>query len=234
MGLAMLVASTVNLFYYAALQMQGVHAMAILVHSPYSGHQVKVRDEDIERAIRDPQGKVFYVVEREGGKGHYASPTRKGSPRDEAKYDELLAKIESGELVPEHDETEQAPAVHDATGKRKLVSSSKLLIFILAIIVALVVVYFYFVAPASAQGAINASPWPDNTVTLAQVSPLPANPATLPADVEEDPEAVAARNRFALRVFAVGGALGLVLIYLVAKYGNRKRRENMDKLQAHD
>lgn len=208
--------------------------MPIVVHSPYSGRQVKVRDEDVERAIRDPDGKVFYVVQRAQGQGHYASPTRKGSPKDEQRYDDLLARIECGELQITPPQQPGLAAIHDATGKPQLVSSSKLMIFILAIIVLLFVVYFQFIAPASAHGAIDAASYPNlMTTPLAQVAPLPANPATLdPMGDETDPDRAAARNIFFLRVFGAGAAVGVVIIYLIAKYGNRKRREKLEALEA--
>lgn len=205
--------------------------MPMIVHSPYSGRQVKVRDEDVERAIRDPDGKVFYVVERADGKGHYASPTRKGSPKDQQRYDDLLAKIESGEFQVPAPETSDKPDVHDATGSKPHVSRSKLMIMILAIIVAIIVIYFQFVAPAAAQGAMVVDP-STMTVTIAQVSPVPANPATLnPTGDEQDPERAAARNKFFLKVFGVGAAIGIMIIYLVAKYANRKRRERLEDLE---
>ncbi len=53
--------------------------------SPYSGRPVVVREEDLGRAIRDDEGRVFYVVE-DDEHGRYASMTRKGSAKDLERY----------------------------------------------------------------------------------------------------------------------------------------------------
>jgi peptidylprolyl isomerase len=57
----------------------------VTILSPYSGRPVVVREQDLGRAIRDDQGKVFYVVE-DAEHGRYASMTRKGSPKDLERY----------------------------------------------------------------------------------------------------------------------------------------------------
>jgi hypothetical protein len=97
--------------------------MAIEVYSPHSGHPVKVRQEDIGRAIRDEAGQIFYVVPREEGSGYYASLTRTGSTKDQQRYDELAQRIARGEFVPEPPAGAAAsgPAKpHDATGRRRI------------------------------------------------------------------------------------------------------------------
>ena len=86
--------------------------MPITVFSPYSGRPVKVRDQDVSRAIRDEEGRIFYVVPKSDGNGHYTSPTRKGSEKDEQRYAELQAKQSaSAERV-----KEQHKVAFDATG----------------------------------------------------------------------------------------------------------------------
>ncbi len=89
--------------------------MPLIIHSPHSGEPVKVRDQDLGRAIRDKDGKIFYVVERSDGSGHYAALTRKGSPKDEERYDKLLKKDAQAS---EHRQ-QVAQDFHDATGKRR-------------------------------------------------------------------------------------------------------------------
>ena len=89
--------------------------MPIVINSPHSGRPVKIRDEDIGRAVRDQDGRVFYVVPRPNGEGYYAALTRKGSAKDEERYDKLETRIEQ---VQEQVDA-QSQAVHDATGKRR-------------------------------------------------------------------------------------------------------------------
>ncbi|MFP4144841.1 MAG: hypothetical protein ACLFV3_06820 [Phycisphaeraceae bacterium] len=110
--------------------------MALTVHSPYSGKLVKVRDEDVGRAIRDEEGRVFYVVKRSEGEGYYAAPTRQGSPRDEALYDDMVAKAEAGETTADR---QQTPAIHDATGPGQPLAAWRVLAFVLVLLVILFV-----------------------------------------------------------------------------------------------
>lgn len=81
--------------------------------SPYSGRPVKVRDQDIGRAIRDEAGRIFYVVPRSQGQGFYAARTRHGSAKEEQAY----LQLETSPALQEQDE--QPLAVHDATGRRR-------------------------------------------------------------------------------------------------------------------
>ncbi len=77
--------------------------------SPYSGRPVVVREQDLGRAIRDEQGRVFYVVE-DPEHGRYASMTRKGSAKDLDRY----RLLQSG----------QAPAMNGAAGSASGLSQS--------------------------------------------------------------------------------------------------------------
>ena len=36
--------------------------MPITIFSPHSGNQVKVRDQDAGRAVKDEEGRIFYVL----------------------------------------------------------------------------------------------------------------------------------------------------------------------------
>jgi len=89
--------------------------MPITILSPYSGRPVKVRDQDIERAIRDEEGRIFYVVEGTDGQGYYASMTRKGSEKDQQRYRKLNDK---GAVV-DHQAKQNVLQAHDATGRRR-------------------------------------------------------------------------------------------------------------------
>ncbi|MBB6429753.1 hypothetical protein [Algisphaera agarilytica] len=107
--------------------------MPITINSPYSGRPVKIRDEDIGRAVRDEEDRIFYVVQRGSGEGYYAAPTRKGSEKDEQRYDAMQNKMDTVQ----EQVTAQHQAVHDATGrKRSPVMRRLVLIVVLAILAA--------------------------------------------------------------------------------------------------
>ncbi len=88
--------------------------MAMIVHSPHDGQAVKVRDQDLERAIRDSEGRIFYAVKRSDGQGYYGSFTRKGSDKDEQRCLDMIDKTQRA-----HDSGAERSAqqIHDATGK---------------------------------------------------------------------------------------------------------------------
>ena len=111
-----------------------------IILSPYSGRPVKVREQDLGRALRDEQGRVFYVVE-DPEHGRYAARTRKGSPKDLERYREIEAKTAQldDHTQPTRDDLAQA---HDAAGKkRKNPAGLLLLVVIAAVLVALGYVY---------------------------------------------------------------------------------------------
>lgn len=112
----------------------------VTILSPYSGRPVKIREHDLGRALRDEQGRVFYVVE-DPEHGRYAARTRKGSPKDLQRYREIesgVAKLE-GEIELDDASTMQA---HDATGsKRRNPKGLLLLVVLLAAVAALGYVY---------------------------------------------------------------------------------------------
>lgn len=115
----------------------------VTILSPYSGRPVKVREHDLGRALRDEQGRVFYVVE-DPEHGRYAARTRKGSPKDLQRYRE----IESG--VAKLDSDEQRPAAnlqaHDATGSKRSNPMGRL-ILILVVLAAAALGYVYISHP---------------------------------------------------------------------------------------
>lgn len=115
--------------------------MPIVIHSPFSGKPIKVRDEDIGRAIRDEEKRIFYVVERPDGNGYYAAPTRAGGPKDIERYEKIMAKAVAGGG---HSREVQAQNAHDATGRKRANKRGKLVILLLFIFVAAVAYYFWF------------------------------------------------------------------------------------------
>lgn len=89
--------------------------MPITILSPYSGRPVKVRDQDLERALRDEEGRIFYVVEGTDGKGYYASMTRKGSEKDQQRY----RKLDERGAVVDQKAKQNVLEAHDATGRKR-------------------------------------------------------------------------------------------------------------------
>ena len=119
--------------------------MPIIVNSPYSGRPVKIRDQDINRAIRDEEKRIFYVIARRDGKGFYSSPTRHGSPKDEQRYLEMEAKINHARDVGADQSQKQ---ILDATGKRRSGLRGKLFILLLIGVIC-ILAYLFTIGPLS-------------------------------------------------------------------------------------
>lgn len=136
--------------------------MAIIVNSPYDGSPVKVRDQDLERALRDGEGRIFYAVKRSDGQGYYGALTRKGSDKDEQRYLEMIEKMKTAR---DTGKVRSDAQIHDATGKR---SGPGVLAWVILLIVALLIaaVTWHFVKPDN-PGAAPA--------------PVPQDPADAPA-----------------------------------------------------
>ncbi len=117
--------------------------MPITILSPYSGKPVKVRDQDVGRAIRDEERRIFYIVEGADGKGPYASMTRNGSDRDLERY----RKLEAGTAqVAEHARATAQQPVHDATGRKRR-NPVGLLLVVLVLLALAGAAYVYFARP---------------------------------------------------------------------------------------
>lgn len=120
------------------------------VNSPHNGRPVRVRDKDVGRSVRDGDGRVFYVLERSEGDGHYSSLTRQGGPEHEATYDEMLAKESHAKNVAAVVTEKQ---VHDATGGKRSSVRGKMVILFLAVVVA-------FLAYLFTIGPLGSGSWP--------------------------------------------------------------------------
>lgn len=138
--------------------------MGIVVHSPHSGRPVKVRDQDVGRAVRDEQQCIFYVLERLGGNGYYGAITRAGGSRDEQRYDQMLLKQEQARTT---GHTETARQIHDATGPGRLRVRLKLLILLLA--AAGVVGYLF--SPIGPLGGARDDPAPSRSPADSEPEP---------------------------------------------------------------
>ncbi|MEM1210120.1 MAG: FKBP-type peptidyl-prolyl cis-trans isomerase [Planctomycetota bacterium] len=153
--------------------------MPITVLSPYSGRAVKARDQDIGRALRDEEGRIFYIVERPGGHGHYAAPTRKGSDKDLERYDALQTK---GEVARQTHHEQSAQQVHDARGKGRSGSGTRKLVLLLLALVILAVAGYIAGTRLGLIGGEPTAPPPNNA------NPAPASDAGTP-DLPVDPAA---------------------------------------------
>lgn len=105
--------------------------MGITVLSPHSGEAVKVRDQDVGRAVKDREGRIFYVLEKSDGTGYYGAMTRAGGEREEQRA--LKTEARSAE-VEEHKQTVTGGGgvpVHDATGKKRSGGLGKLILLLI-------------------------------------------------------------------------------------------------------
>lgn len=165
--------------------------MPIVIHSPFSGREVKIRDQDVGRAVRDEENRIFYVLERADGSGHYGAPTRSGNPRDEQRYDELVAKMATTKASGQANSAQQ---VHDARGKPRanLLGRAVLLIIVLLLVAG---AYLYLSGTLNQWlGGNNAqSPLPQLPAPAAPVipnTPVPS-PTSLRIDIHLHSDAMA-------------------------------------------
>ena len=143
--------------------------MWIDIHSPHSGRIVRVRDKDVGRSVRDEEGKSFCVRQRASGEGHYASLTRQGGPKEEARYDEMLAKEETAKAS---GQAQSAAQIHDATGHQRSTLKGRLMLLIIVIVV-LAGVYLF------TKGPLGNGRWPWESAPVQGPNPQqPAGPNT--------------------------------------------------------
>lgn len=167
--------------------------MPVTVNSPYSGRPVKVRDQDVGRAVRDEDGRIFYVVPRSSGEGFYAAPTRKGSEKDEQRYDEMLEKMEKSEGRVKV--TSQPP--RDATGRkrRRPVAMLVILLLIAALAGTAYLVLIEGDGPAAKwfDSLINGEV--ENTQNDTEPTPTPGDPLDRDAGLDASASPGASSNR---------------------------------------
>jgi len=101
--------------------------MGITIYSPFSGREVKIRDNDLGKAVKDEEGRMFYVLPRPDGSGYYAAPTRAGGEKDIANYDRMLEKQNR---VKSSGGSAQAGAYVANVGKKKKGGLVKLIILL--------------------------------------------------------------------------------------------------------
>ena len=113
--------------------------MPFVIHSPFDGTPVKIRDQDIGRAIRDKENRIFYVIPNSSGEGYYSAPTRQGGLKDEQRYARMMEKTaKTSQIV-----REEAATVQDATGRGRGKGLRKLVFLVVVIIVAAVAYYIW-------------------------------------------------------------------------------------------
>jgi hypothetical protein len=64
----------------------------IEVLNPFDSRPVKVRPQDVGKAMRDKRGRIFYVLARPDGSGYYTAPSKAGGQRDIERYDHAVAR----------------------------------------------------------------------------------------------------------------------------------------------
>jgi peptidylprolyl isomerase len=128
--------------------------MALIVHSPHDGQAVKVRDQDLQRAIRDGEGRIFYAVKCSDGEGYYGSFTRKGSDKDEQRCLDMLKKTQRAREVGAERSAQQ---IHDATGRSS--GSGVMRWLVLSVVAAIIAaVTWYYVRPDNVGGGAGGRP----------------------------------------------------------------------------
>lgn len=55
----------------------------IHVNSPYDNNPVKVLEKDIGKAVKDGEGRMFYVLPRSDGSGYFGAISRKDAGKEE-------------------------------------------------------------------------------------------------------------------------------------------------------
>jgi len=148
--------------------------MAIIVHSPYSGQPVKVREQDIGRAVRDEENRIFYVLPKRDGSGYYGAMTRAGGEKDEQRAAEMLDK--QAQL-----RTNVHEQVHDATGRPRSSLRGKLVILFFVLLVLLLAWLFMF-GPLHWDKIDRGETPPPNPIQENWRPAAPASPATPPTD----------------------------------------------------
>lgn len=147
--------------------------MGITVRSPYSGNAVKVRDQDVGRAVKDEEGRIFYVLPRTDGSGHYGALTRAGGTKDEAR----AIAFEQKEAARQGNVHEQVAIAHDARGKKRSSIRGKLVILVLVVIVVTLLYLFKF-GPFKIEPSSWQKPPPPNMIPLDPPQPVTAPPST--------------------------------------------------------
>lgn len=124
--------------------------MAIIVPSPHSGCPVRVREQDMGRAVRDESGRIFYPLPRSSGGGHYGALTRAGSAEQEQRCTELATEFSRQPTL----ESPQ-PEAHDATGCGRHRPTAWLILLLLLLTLGIVALFAWKPAARRIRDAIR-------------------------------------------------------------------------------
>jgi hypothetical protein len=120
-------------------------SMPITIYSPHSGRPVKVRDQDAGRAVKDEEGRIFYVLPKSDGSGYYGALTTSGNPKEEARAKEFESKV--GQAT-EHVHA-QVEAMQPADTARSGLRGKVLVLSAVAVV--LFLVWLFTLGPLNAQ-----------------------------------------------------------------------------------
>jgi hypothetical protein len=148
-----------------AITSQEETPMGITVINPHNGEEMKVRDNDAGRAVKDKEGRIFYVLPKSDGSGHYGALTRAGSAKEEARNQEMEEKIKGARKNTEQEWQSRAPS---GGGFMKTVMKVIRLLLFLAILAGLGWAVFF--GPLKGRipglpGSSSSSPAPTGTTT---------------------------------------------------------------------
>lgn len=129
--------------------------MAITVLNPFDGEPMKVRDNDAGRAVKDKQGRIFYVLPRSDGQGYYGATTRAGNPKEEQRAMELEVKTSAAQ-------GHTHEVVANKAGPKKSGMKGKLILLII-ILIAIVGAWAFLLGPLSGRSATTPPPAPDTS-----------------------------------------------------------------------
>jgi len=162
--------------------------MPITVLSPHDGTPVKIRDQDVGRAVRDREGRIFYVLAKSDGSGYYGAMTRAGGEKDERRYMELEAKTKQADATAQAN-VAAAAAPHDARGRgRPMMGRFVLLLLILA---AAGAVAWYLMSQEAVGQDQAGSPFEDNLDRVSYAIGVNMGSQFASQGLEVDPELVA-------------------------------------------
>ncbi len=104
--------------------------MSIEVNSPFNGQPVKIRPQDVGKAVRDSEGRIFYALPKSDGSGYYGAMTKAGGEKDEQR---ALKAEERSEVARGVSKARSAQEMSSARSSKKSGGMLKLII-VLAIL----------------------------------------------------------------------------------------------------
>jgi len=147
--------------------------MPIVVNSPFSGQPVKIRDQDIDRAVRDEENRIFYVLPLSNGTGYFGSTTRQGGEKEERRYLEMAQKSAQMKVVGDARSEKQ---VHNAMGKKR---GGKRRLVVTVIVLAIIAAAVWFVMKGDSLPSVD---------ELGEFNNVPGEQVDPPQDIDAMPQ----------------------------------------------